>query len=264
MSSYTKLITVTPAIASHWLAKPTTLQRRVTKSRVEFLADQIRTGRWQTTHQGIALLRDGSVLDGQHRLHAIIAADQPVTCNVTFNADPDWTAALDTGLPRTGRQFLSKGSAAIGTWLFRWVHGITPFEKVNYLDLIHFVEEWPEDDIIHYAHLAKKVYQRTQISESQHGALLAVAAKTVYGDRIDNWVAGLCLDAPLVANDPRAVLMQRWQRQARLFNGSGRQQGILLLIRTWNAYVTGETLAKLYVPSAPLQIMGSDLPKHSA
>ena len=79
---------ITPDKAREFLSKNAG-NRPVRSNWVETLAEMIRKGEWQTTHQGIAIDEDGNLLDGQHRLRAIISAGKAVDMLVT------------TGLPRS-------------------------------------------------------------------------------------------------------------------------------------------------------------------
>src|SRR4051794_35979993 len=71
--------------------------RSIRQARVEKLAHAIELGQWQLTHQPLAIATDGAVLDGQHRLHAIVMADQEVEMLVVRDADPKTFAVVDTG-----------------------------------------------------------------------------------------------------------------------------------------------------------------------
>ena len=73
--------TITPERASEWLAANTT-NRPVSKAVVRSFAQAMRRGEWMVTHQGIAFDTQGVLVDGQHRLAAIIEADRPVELTV--------------------------------------------------------------------------------------------------------------------------------------------------------------------------------------
>lgn len=73
---------------------------------ISSLANDIRGGHWRLTHQGIAIAVDGRLLDGQHRLMAIIEADMPVRMMVCRNADPAIFDAIDIGTKRQLRDIL--------------------------------------------------------------------------------------------------------------------------------------------------------------
>lgn len=67
----TKLEEITPEKAREYL-KGNIHNRPIRQSTIEHYAREMKIGNWVTTHQGIAFDEDGSLLDGQHRLLAII------------------------------------------------------------------------------------------------------------------------------------------------------------------------------------------------
>jgi hypothetical protein len=97
-----RIESVSPDKARKWLeASEGVVQRTIRPRRVAQLEHAIRAGQWRTTHQGIALTEGGAVLDGQHRLHAIIAADDSVEVLVSRGVDPEDFGVIDTGASRT-------------------------------------------------------------------------------------------------------------------------------------------------------------------
>jgi hypothetical protein len=98
----TKVETVTPKMARKWLEASEGFQQRGMRERlVAKLTHAIESDQWQITHQGIAIAEGGIVLDGQHRLTAIVRADMPVQMMVTRDADPAMFGVIDTGTART-------------------------------------------------------------------------------------------------------------------------------------------------------------------
>ena len=91
---------ISPAKASAWLARNPD-NRRLRRSVAEAMAAAMARGEWQTTHQGIALSKDGDLLDGQHRLLAITLHGKPVPMMVTRGLDAGAFKVIDTGLKRT-------------------------------------------------------------------------------------------------------------------------------------------------------------------
>lgn len=69
----TKREAITPQIAAIYL-KLNKSNRNPRQSVIDSLTDDILNGRWQETHQGIAFDEHGNLIDGQHRLLAIIKA----------------------------------------------------------------------------------------------------------------------------------------------------------------------------------------------
>jgi hypothetical protein len=106
MSETTKMEWVTPEMAAEWL-KRNTRNRAINTGFVSFLADEIRSGRWRSTHQGIAFGADGTLFDGQHRLHAIVKSGVSVGMRVTFGLLAEALDAIDTGKARTAAHVLT-------------------------------------------------------------------------------------------------------------------------------------------------------------
>ncbi len=70
-------------------------------------AEAMRRGDWLVTHQGIAFDTNGVLVDGQHRLAAIIEADLPVEVTVFTDVEPDTFDVLDTGKRRNAADVLA-------------------------------------------------------------------------------------------------------------------------------------------------------------
>jgi|SRR5690349_2424341 len=90
---------VTPDLAAAYLKK-NLKNRRLRPSSVDKLAQSIKEGQWALTHQGIAIAEDGTLLDGQHRLMAIVKAGQAVKVNVTTDVPLEAQRYIDIGQKR--------------------------------------------------------------------------------------------------------------------------------------------------------------------
>lgn len=98
--------TITPAIAVEWLSKNTN-NRNVTRANVKFIADQIKSGGWRLNGESIKFSKSGVLLDGQHRLLAVIEANIPITTIVVRGVDDDTFSTIDTGRPRKAGDVMS-------------------------------------------------------------------------------------------------------------------------------------------------------------
>lgn len=95
----TELVTITPDMARNWL-ECNTKNRKLRPSFVEKLARDIENGKCMLTHQGIAFDSEGTLIDGQHRLHAICKANIPVQMMVTRGFAPNTISMVDIGTTR--------------------------------------------------------------------------------------------------------------------------------------------------------------------
>ncbi|QVJ00421.1 hypothetical protein KGD82_16815 [Nocardiopsis eucommiae] len=99
--------TITPDIAQTWLYDRNKGNRSLSMQTAQRYADVMTTGRWQLTHQGIAFDTDGNILDGQHRLLAVVLAKTPVDMWVFVNKDRASFSVLDVGRRRQAGQLIN-------------------------------------------------------------------------------------------------------------------------------------------------------------
>lgn len=99
-NQYMKTHTVTPEIAKEWLDKNDPRNRVVKPNLVRALADSMRAGRWKINGDTIKFNRHGVLIDGQHRLHACIAANVPFETFVAHDLDEDVIFLIDVGAKR--------------------------------------------------------------------------------------------------------------------------------------------------------------------
>ena len=96
----TEIELISPERAKDLLAS-NTQNRPISKMRVNYYAQLIKEGKWKITHQGIGISNEGIIIDGQHRLLAIVEANKPVWVNVTTGLDSETFKYVDVGYTRT-------------------------------------------------------------------------------------------------------------------------------------------------------------------
>lgn len=97
-----KKMAMTPALAIHWL-ETRAPNRTISMDHVKRLAARMKTG-WLDQPDGIKFNKDGLLIDGQHRLWAIIEADIAVEMMVYEGVDEAAMTTFDTGRSRTVAQ----------------------------------------------------------------------------------------------------------------------------------------------------------------
>ncbi len=103
------VVTVTPEMAKDLLQKNIS-NRPLKKQRIVQLADAINRGEWKLSPQGISLSTEGILLDGQHRLAAIIKSNKPADLVITRNVDPAVFTILDTSVRRSAGDSIFLGA----------------------------------------------------------------------------------------------------------------------------------------------------------
>ena len=112
----TEVVLVTPDLAREWLSF-NRHNRKVNRRRVARYAADMRQGRWQLTGQGIQFGANGSLLDGQHRLLALIESGISVLMLVVRGVSESAFEALDQGDRRRLSDVLSIRGEQNGTTL---------------------------------------------------------------------------------------------------------------------------------------------------
>lgn len=100
-NSYINRILVTPQIATDLLATQTR-NRPLSDAQVSAFAEIMRAGRWSDSNDLICVTAGGVLINGQHRLSAVVKSGVSVWMDVKFNADP--ASVCDRGRPRTSVQ----------------------------------------------------------------------------------------------------------------------------------------------------------------
>ena len=72
LSAKLKHMLVTPEMAKAWLNKTSQTTRVLSQPHVGLLAGVLWEGHWERSRENIILTASGQVLDGQHRLQAIV------------------------------------------------------------------------------------------------------------------------------------------------------------------------------------------------
>jgi hypothetical protein len=108
-------ILVTPKVAEEWLAKNTS-NRPLRDNYALFLAEEMVDGRWrQNTGETIKFSKSEKLLDGQHRLQAVVVSGISIRFDVVFGLDDSIMDVIDTGLKRTAGDVLSLRGATHAT-----------------------------------------------------------------------------------------------------------------------------------------------------
>lgn len=106
MAMNTKIEKITPEIAKEYLGHNIGRNRTIhTKVANKYARDMV-NGSFATTHQGIAFDTNGKLIDGQHRLVAVMISGKPMTCLVTRGVDAKAMAFIDRGTSRSVRDCL--------------------------------------------------------------------------------------------------------------------------------------------------------------
>lgn len=256
---------ITPERAAEMLAA-NTANRPVSKSTVRAFAEAMRRGDWLVTHQGIAFDSAGVLVDGQHRLAAVIEADVPVEMTVFTEVEPDTFDVLDTGKRRNAADVLAIEGEKSTTLLAAMVRTVWLYQNrpdaswsgggaaVTNHQIVQALQENPK--LRDFVPVAERIAGETGMIKSAAGAaayLVEQANKTKKA-RLAKWHDGVIEGAGLRKDDPRLVFRRTMFAMAR------RQAGVVqrrrdtrehvgLYLKAFNAWAAGEPLSALRFPA---------------
>lgn len=110
------LVKVTPEIATEWLGR-NRVNRVITKSKVKQYQSDMEQGKWAGIGDPIRFTKTGRLMDGQHRLLALVAAGVKIQFVVMVGLSDEDFDKVDTGKPRQAGDVLS--IEGLGPWQAR-------------------------------------------------------------------------------------------------------------------------------------------------
>lgn len=133
----TQVKRITPDVAKA-LMEGNKKNRRFSKPYAKRLAAEMRAGIWHETHQGIAIDKDGYIVDGQHRLAAIIESGVPQTMVVTTDLEPDSYKYIDIGKRRNAADRLREDPkvADVASFIVRMTDGTAAASRISRLEAV--------------------------------------------------------------------------------------------------------------------------------
>jgi hypothetical protein len=135
-----QILNVTPDMAAAWL-KRNQLNRPLRKRFVAALADAMKRGEWAVNHQPVAINGD-KLLDGQHRLKAVIESGLPfVKMMIAEGAESQTFDTIDIGIKRSNADIFREDNAIMGpiNMIARvcLMHNVTPREVKPFHQKLH-------------------------------------------------------------------------------------------------------------------------------
>lgn len=179
---YPEMVEVTPALAAEWLEKNVANNRPVRAVDVSKFARDMMNGNWRLTHQGIAFNTEGRLIDGQHRLRAVVQSKCTVPMMVWHNLPEECLPMIDIGLARTARDsigfmtsenaYTSKIVISTMRMIYRISNNLpqkTKFSPTELYDIMH-----ANDNLVHGLHYLI-THKHTPIKSSAYFASLMFA-----------------------------------------------------------------------------------------
>lgn len=244
---------VTPEIAEQWLTK-NTHNRRQRESGKEKYARDMESDAWIENGDAIRFAKDGTLLDGQHRLSAIVESGVAITLLVVRGLDRSAQKTMDSGIIRpTADAFEfesiphSKTAAAITRRILMWQNGVRANAGGSFQpSKTELLDAWRTDPIIRAAsEAAVQMKGRKQIPASIIGLTWWLFAQ-IDSDQCATFWYGLYSGSDLSANDPIHVVRERIIRQNAQPGRIPESIYLAWVIKAWNLWRAGKRISPNY------------------
>lgn len=258
---YAKVETITPVLAAEYLAQ-NKVNRPLNKKTVDFYAEQMRKGQWRVNGEAICFARNGDMVNGQHRLNAIIQYGKPVDILVVRNCDDDSFATYDSGRNRKASDVFAlfevpdsvNVAAAANKYLKLHMNlsfagyksSLKQDKKISNADILDEYKSSPE--LYRQAlSFAKSCYRKMKILPvSDTVGLYVYLIKDLNhpSEVVEAFFSMLFLNENII-NSTIPLLRDKLINDRISRQRMTAKYRSMLIIKTWNAYVTGKELSLL-------------------
>lgn len=224
--------------------------------------DMVNDG-WKFSHQGIAFNSDGELVDGQHRLQALLLADKinpgiVIPMMVTWNLPRESNEKIDINRRRQPGTFLAMEGYASANRLsttLKWIHlyGLTdfdePFDKAHWSRMLDVAglravlrshPLAPEGVAV-----GSKFQSLGLLTASAAGAGWVICRERYEEATVDEFITGVMTGADLKTGDARLALrnwsINRRERQAR----ADAPVHLAFFLKAFRAFRLGEPVSSL-------------------
>lgn len=253
---------VTPEIAEEWLGK-NQHNRNIRTTIVSAYARDMAAGRWRLSGEAVKFANTGELLDGQHRLHAVLESGAAVELLVVRGVDPAAQEVMDSGTARTAADALRLRGvssypvlASAARLCILIEAGRSPDAggvKVTTPEILDFTESHP--DLLPAVELASQYRNHIDVPLS----VLAYAVwrlSTVNVEACNEFVHKVAEKTYLAKGDPVLALINRLTEIRRNGRIAARSDYLSLIFRAWNHWRSGTQVNTL-----PLGTRGETIPE---
>lgn len=251
---------ITPAGAERLLAASLAAKwtnRSVLRRRVLALAEEMRSGRWAANGESIVIGPKGEVLDGQHRLHAVIEAGCTIRAMIVRGADPAHFHTFDSGSARTAGDVLHMAGlaqvglrASLGRFLYAWERDeLDAFfrhaqPKIANGTVLEALQRHPGlDDSLSYGNAAAK-----GVGKAMHIAAAHYLAARANQTKADAFFKQVVYGENIAIPDPAFFLRRRLiATRGRGLGSVASWEAWAMIVKSWNYYTLGRKIRELRI-----------------
>ena len=258
MTSRTVLLT--PGIALEWL-KRNDANRPFSRDSARLLAAEMDHGYWRENGESIIFDTAGVLIDGQHRMQAVLNSGHEYLAPVITGIEPRVRPTVDTGKKRSGAQNLQmageKNASILSATLTLW----KGYEARDLRAMTHPASSAPErrttiprimEDLKAYPQLRLAVQQSRALRPAGQGRSLIPASEVAMVwqaiissgcsiARAEEFLESVLSGYDLTEGNPVIALRRRLIDQTGPGLKMDKRERLALILKTWQLWSTGQT-----------------------
>jgi hypothetical protein len=213
-----KWVMIGPELA-YRLLESNTANRNIRQRRVEQYSRDMKAGRWVQNGDTLKFSPDGTLLDGQHRLWAVVEANREIEFLVVEGVDPSVMPTIDTGATRGFQDVASINGypnatllASVTRMLYWYDYLRDTYSAPRGTNMSHgmlqeYLDQHP-DTVDYVRDVANTTRLRAIITPTAVGFVYVVAARQD-PEKAAEWLKSLATGADLYPGHPVYVLRER-------------------------------------------------------
>lgn len=238
----TRVMEVSPDLATRWLAKRPERQRNLRRGLVARYKQRMLLKQWKLVPEPISFNTNGELINGQHRLTAQVESGLTLQYNVSFDVEGDYDLPMDQGAIRTAedRWGLPRGLSGIVRIVGALESG-HPSLKIDQEELPLVYDR--NKRTLDWVHETFYTTKRTVMLAPVLGAV--VFALPIDKDKIMNFAQSVHTGELLVSGEP-AYALRNWIQQNQ-GHGGGQYKVALATCQCLRSLLKNETLTKIHI-----------------
>ncbi len=255
-----EIVSVTPSQASAWLSTNANNNRKISTTIVNQYARDMIAGRWEITGEAIKFDTTGRLIDGQHRLTAVVMSKKTVQMAVITGLESKIMHVLDTGKARGGGDALTiagmgenaNAVAALARKIIAYQGGVNDIlgaksirigkECITNRDILDYVSSHDLQPFVQFAQRAM-YHQVNRVFSAGEWAFVFWLLGQTDRDAAETFCLKLATLDSVSATSPIRVLFDKITRSNLLTP----KQRLMATVTAWNAWRTGALLRTIHV-----------------
>jgi BarA-like signal transduction histidine kinase len=261
MTIINQLETITPETAKEYLVLNIN-NRNLQKTTTELYARLMANGDWMINGDAVRFNVNGDMVDGQHRLAAVVQSGVPLTTFVIRGLPVEAQVTIDQQRKRTAGDMLhmrglTNGNrlAAIVRMVNRWddgersMHGFSGGQVMLSAKEVISVIEADRDNYVTACRIASGIPLLTMASSRVTGTMWMLFQRADVA-LCEEFFDSLSSGTNLNEGDPVLTLRRYWINLIRNHRQSNTAVFLMAGVRSWNAYVEGRRLGGIAYKSS--------------